>query len=953
MPQIIRPFQLSCNPRVLEHDRKFYYTLSCTLGFDLLTQEIYLEFDYLFDCIACMGAMPIPDPGLPKPNAEYLVSAKFFAPQGKEVQGGKASIQFGESKKEVYVFGNRRWGSFGIGEPERMTEMPIDYQHAFGGEGFEINPQGIGFDAEFLPNVENPKQLISAKGDRPQPVSFSPLDTMSPFRAKYRGNYDNYLEKAFPGYPQSTDWKFFLTAFEDQWIEGFYRGDEAYLIENMHPLHTTIEGKLPNVQARCFLKHQIGHHLEHNKGKHLEPEFIEKKLNLDTVWFFPEKLKGMLIWRGVVAINDDEGNEISDVLLAYENRSDPQRDVSYYQSALTRRHEAPEDKLLNHFKTLDLIPLGHICAIDILTESANNAEESALSANINAKVETLQADIEAEKQQVIQQFEEMKNRDDLPPEALTEIQKAQELLAGNATAAKDEEMEQLMAEMDKILPTISKGKIDFKEFSFKKIDEVTALTNAFLEKKKAEVTTMAEEAKASAIENLQKQKENPDLPPAGIAQIDENIALLTEPPPKMQPLPRINKKTLYEPLLEAQHSTEEEINRLKQQVHLENPYNEMLLQQIATLKTVIKDAEIQVERAVQGFRKVYSQGAHFQEEGLPPQEESTEKIHSALMAKVATKESLADGDYAGLDLAGANLDGMDFSNSLMEQVNLYGASLRGANLSHCVLVRANLENADFTGANLEGANIGATHANKANFTDANLHSTILARGNFTDATFTRCNMEKVDIMQANFQSATFSEMELRQVTWFENNLQQTSFPKLNAIYNIFYDCNFDHANLAHAVFTSCAFVKCHFDRTGFMESNLEKSCFVGEEIYFHQNKFSKGKFNQTNFLGMPLQGADFSESDIENALFNDADLSDSNFSYANARTAQFRKAKLTNATFDHVQLWEGSLAKAHLVGTSFIGANLAYTDFLRATFGNTNFRDANLDQTLIQDWRPS
>lgn len=961
MANVIRPFQLSCNSRVVEHDRRFYYTISSTLGFDLLTGNIFLEYDYLFDCISCMGEMPIPDPGLPKPNGEYLVSGKFFVPNGKNATGGNVSVKLGKQEKELYVFGPRHWTALGISKPEPISEIPIDDQHAFGGEGFEQNPRGMGYKTESLPCVEQPNHLITSKRDTPHPVGLGALDIMTPARARFRGNYDNYLEKYFPGYPKSMDWRFFLTAPENQWIQGFFQGDEPFCIKNMHPDYPNIEGRLPSLQARCFLNKYVDQDANNDRQISGETEFVEKKLNLDTVWLFPEKLKGMLIWRSVVEVKTDDAEEISDILVAYESLSDSPRDISHYRQALNLRLETPEDRLLNHFKTLDLIPVGATCAIDLMTDIALSSQESSpLSANLSNKVDAIQAEVEEKKQEALKSLDELKTKNQDMPEVVEKIKEAQDVLSGKKKGEMEPDIEQLMKEMDVILPGITVGKLDMKEFAFSKIDGLTNLIKDFMAKKKEEIDQQVNEAKIKSRQELEKLKQNPDVSAEAKDKINKAIKDLETEEPQIQPLVRLRKQDLYEPLVESKEKLQHQVKHIQQQIHLENPNNTFLLKQIEELGNHIQnieqqilDTEPHIEKAIDAFKQTYVLSAHFMDAGVSPHSKPVEKIAEDLLNQIKTGKTVCSGDYACIDLSGQNLDGVNLSGSLLEQVNLQGASLQGANLSGCMLTRANLENANFREANLEGANIGSVQATGADFSGAIMNEAVLSKGNFTKANFSRCCFLKAQFLYTNFQEANFTQAELPNQIWLEVNFQGANLHQMKLIYNIFVKCNFTKTDFSESESISCAFVNSCFDQSWFKNANFEKSCFVGEESSFLQTSFSRGRFNQTNFMGMPLQGTDFSKSEMVNALFNDADLTDSNFSRAQAKTAQFRGANLTRANFDQIQLWEGSLAKAHLKEASFVNANLAYTDFLRCTIGGSNFEGANLDCTLIKDWRPS
>jgi len=265
MMDTIRPLQLSFNQRVLEQDNKFFFVASATLGINLLTGEELLETDYIKDAIDCMGDAPLPDLGMPKPNGEVLVSGKCFAPEGKSIPAQQVTIQVGSVHKSLYVFGDRFWKKTGVAtrvitDPVPFTEMEILYQGAFGGEGFARNPSGKGF-AEInddsgrkilpLPNIEYPDRLIASPGDHPEPAGFGPLNPSWPQQTRFQGTYDDsYMKKYYPGYPADMDWRNFLSAPEDQWVKGFFEGNEPCNITNMHPEHRVIEGNLPSLYAR-------------------------------------------------------------------------------------------------------------------------------------------------------------------------------------------------------------------------------------------------------------------------------------------------------------------------------------------------------------------------------------------------------------------------------------------------------------------------------------------------------------------------------------------------------------------------------------------------------------------------------------------------------------------------------------------------------------------------------
>ncbi len=151
--------------------------------------------------------------------------------------------------------------------PEPFTEMPVSWRNAFGGDGYAENPLGKGFapiqssgaSVHALPNIEDPGHLIKASGDRPTAVGFEGYDLTWPQRASKAGTYDDaWFKHERPGFPRDFDPSYFNTAPIDQQIEGYFRGDEGFVIENMHPDQPRLEGELPGVATRCFITQKDG-----------------------------------------------------------------------------------------------------------------------------------------------------------------------------------------------------------------------------------------------------------------------------------------------------------------------------------------------------------------------------------------------------------------------------------------------------------------------------------------------------------------------------------------------------------------------------------------------------------------------------------------------------------------------------------------------------------------------
>ncbi len=985
--KIFRPLQISFNHRVLEQNRKFYFIASATMGINLKTGDELLEFDQLRDAFACMGEPPLPDTGMPKPNGEVVVSGKSFAPGGEAVPAHEVSLKVGSVNKTLNVFGDRHWRKVGgtvnlISDPRPFTEMEITYQNAFGGEGFEKNPAGKGFvpvkdengeTVHPLPNIEDPKHLVGSPGDRPEPAGLSVLDPMWPQRMRFQGTYDqDYKKKYFPGYPEDYDWHYFLCAPHDQWINGFFKGDESYTISNMHPDVPKISGTLPGLYSRCFIRHTI------NSS---EPVLSELPMNLDTIWLFPEKMLALLIWRKGVEVADDEAEQISHVLLAYEDRDHEPHDLDYYSQTLEKRLNS-DDVLLNTLNTEDLIPIGHKCAMELLQEKAmTDDEEGAFAKNMEAKADSVKKMADEKTEEAIQQAEKNMAGVNVPGGVTDRPDKSQAFVSEDGKidlkrmlkeppeAERAPDVKALNQKLESLMPGITAGdseKIELKNFSFEKMGRMIDAVEEFSDKKENEAKDLAKEHIAKAKEQIKEQLESVQADKSRVveeerAKLEESLKILEEldlDKTPQTPLPRVVAEEImgrmppfapqimdalqYLQAAKAMGDEDEKTKDLEKQVQ-------------EAVETSTRQVEEGLREAEKGFKEGYFMGAHLMGDGLSPHKESVETVAERLLAAIDEGEGVSEGDWACIDLSGKDLEGVDLSGAYLEQVNFKGASLKGANLSKSIMVRADLTDADLSGANLEGANVGAVHALQANFTDANLKSAKLSKGVFIDADFTRAELEDVESLNVTLNGAKFAEAHMPGMKFIESGLTGTQFSKGDLSTAVFMDCDIKDADFRAALMSHSVFADARLENVGFDRADLTGTCFVAtvpEKAGMKNVRFTGACLNQSCFKDMKMQGADLTGASMENANFGGADLSDADLSRAYANRAQFRKARLAGARLDGIDLMEGSLAKAYLVNASFVGANLYGVDFLRSTITDTDFRGSNLESTLIEHWRP-
>lgn len=328
-------------------DNRFYLSVTIMTFFDFNNPDQPISEQKMWPFIQEeLGGEVIFDMGMPKPKGEVLLWGKCFARDGKAVPASQVSFQLGPIRKALYVFGDRHWKKSAIGltisDPEPFTEMPVVFERAFGGTGFDRNPVGKGINKVVipeggemhpLPNIEDPKHLIGSTKDSPQPAGFAPFDFSWPQRAKKLGTYDNkwFLEH-WPFYPEDMDWTYFNAAPEDQQMEVFFNGNERFTVTNMHRTKQTVESRLPNVRHRLFIKQLV----DKNKPEG-ENTFREIHTHIDTVWLFPHAERGVVIYRGSAETADDEALDVTHVYIATEEPDSQPKTIEQFREEFEKR----------------------------------------------------------------------------------------------------------------------------------------------------------------------------------------------------------------------------------------------------------------------------------------------------------------------------------------------------------------------------------------------------------------------------------------------------------------------------------------------------------------------------------------------------------------------------------------------------------------------------------------
>lgn len=225
-----------------------------------------------------------------------------------------AGIQVGPVEKLVKVFGDRTWsrslGIARISSPEPFERIPLLFERAFGGSDkshpdekhheYEArNPAGVGFRARKskqaledmpLPNIEDPKSLISGPDDRPAPANLGFIGPSWQPRLSYAGTYDeSWDSKRKPLLPEDFDNRFFNASHPDLVCQGFLKGNEEVNAIGVSP-NGPISLTLPGITPQCVVE-------DRSAGEHT------LLVRLDKVVLEPDERRLLLVWSGTYRVS--------------------------------------------------------------------------------------------------------------------------------------------------------------------------------------------------------------------------------------------------------------------------------------------------------------------------------------------------------------------------------------------------------------------------------------------------------------------------------------------------------------------------------------------------------------------------------------------------------------------------------------------------------------------------
>jgi uncharacterized protein YjbI with pentapeptide repeats len=266
------------------------------------------------------------------------------------------------------------------------------------------------------------------------------------------------------------------------------------------------------------------------------------------------------------------------------------------------------------------------------------------------------------------------------------------------------------------------------------------------------------------------------------------------------------------------------------------------------------------------------------------------KVEEFLEKYTAGVRNFSGIDLSEVNLSGAKLDDIDFSQANLNVINLSGASLVSANLMFAKLNVARLSGAHLSNANLKGASLNVTNLVRADLSNAELSKASLVRSELV-----RANLSRANLIAANLKNADLREATLRQA-----NLRQANLSEVNLKGSLLTGANLEQANLS----------KTDLSRTDLSGANLRDT------------ELKQANLSRANLSGANLAGANLRWADLTGANLRWADLTGAKLSGADLTGANLSNANLSNSTLVHANLQQARLIKTEWVGADLSGATL-------------------------------
>lgn len=285
-------------------NREWMLTVVCKATFDLVPGELRLsagqepinESDNHWDDDVRRSVYAPSDMQPFKKGADVTLVGSAYAPHRQPCRSVLARMVIGTIDKAIEVHADRAWsGEAQITDGPPFTQMPLRYERAQGGPGTP-NPVGLVIQPGPLPNL-HPARRVGTLQDDGSPVGFAPIAAGWPQREsrlrRHRGSFSHTDWFTRP-LPDDIEVEYFNVSPADQRLVEI-APEHEFVLENMHPEHVRLAGRLPGVKPHAFVERPRG------------PQ--ELTLVGDGLWFDTDRAICTVTWRGQLSLasRDERG----------------------------------------------------------------------------------------------------------------------------------------------------------------------------------------------------------------------------------------------------------------------------------------------------------------------------------------------------------------------------------------------------------------------------------------------------------------------------------------------------------------------------------------------------------------------------------------------------------------------------------------------------------------------
>ncbi|RLS79511.1 MAG: DUF2169 domain-containing protein [Planctomycetota bacterium] len=774
-----------------------------------------------------------------KPFGEVIVVGTAHPPVGQEVNRFPVRVAVGDWRKDVIVHGDRQRDSGGLvdvsGPAAIVGAMPLTFARAFGGAGVAANPLGCGADGVRVPNLELAAQPITGRRSDVDPAGFGSIPSDWPQRRQHAGMPGKTGVAAWwPWSPPQFDERFWMATLPDQWVEGYFHGDEPVELVHLHPEHAQWRTALPGQRARVFLL-RLPDDMPLSSARRgrlvdAEARFEEVPLVLDTVFIDADAAQMTLVWRGSTPVRSPKLLDILGVSFGLEPL-DENRDPRHY--------------------------------LALLLAEENEAAEAAVpdGAAIKAEIEAAIAAGEAERARIVAEMEAevakaaewaQTTLRDAEGRAGTDLASMSADLAARGIAVPEElsrfrPADALRIDLPATVPVASPGS------SAVNVSEILTLASDL----RLRAASAEAELPAEMREAMVKQA-------AQLEEISEFVGDAEKIPA----------------LLEAK--TQET------KAEIESAFPPGFL-----VNRVVKPGESLDLEAIRrdGLAEYDVRGVDFSGLDLG----GVSFRGAAAAGAVFRRAGLAGADFTAANLTGADLTGADLTGAVLEQTDLTEAVVEAARFTNCriggtILRGLALANADFSGATGQYADFSGAELSNAVFHQARLDQPDFAGARAAGADFSRAFLAKADFGGAVCTDAIFDDASLPNVRARESadftgaRLHRVKADDASWTTSILDRADFQDADLRRNDFSECS-----LDQTNLDRCDLASAVFADSGI--HAAAMTDANLIRASFDRASIVDVRFDGSSLFEAGFWDASLVRTTFAGCNVRRATISLAK--------------------------------------------------------------